>query len=269
MTDLEVPPPVTQRLYRLRDELREAEALLVCLDFDGTLAPIVEESTAAEMTPANRGALAALANEPAVTVAVVSGRALADVRQRVDRADVVAGNHGLELARDGRTAVHPIAEKRSRTLAHVCSILEAHFEAVPNCRVEDKGLTGTVHVRSVPDAAREYVRRTTRSVVDRVADDDLECATGKRVIEIVPQLAWDKGDAVELVEGDLSDGTFTVYAGDDAADEDAFDAVEPEGLGVLVGPERVSRASRRVGSPSGVAALLWWLASTGADQLEP
>lgn len=268
MTELEIPPPVTDRPHRIRDGLRDARELFVCLDFDGTLAPIVEDPEAARMTDANRNGLATLANETAVTVAVVSGRALADVRDRVDHPEILAGNHGLELARNGTEAVHPIAEKRSRTLEHVCGVLEERFDPIPNCRVESKILTGTVHVGSVPDSAREHVRRVTRSVVDRIGGDELACSTGKCVIEIGPALAWGKGDAVELVEADLPAETFTLYVGDDVTDEDAFGTVEPEGVGVLVGSSRPSRASCRVDTPADVAVLLRWLASAGVDCLD-
>ena len=92
------PPPLSERLPAVRERLEDAPQLLVCLDFDGTLAPIVERPDEARPLPENEDAVAALAANPAVTTAVVSGRALADVRERIDGPNVYAGNHGLELA---------------------------------------------------------------------------------------------------------------------------------------------------------------------------
>ena len=254
------PPPLSERLPAVRERLEDAPQLLVCLDFDGTLAPIVERPDEARPLPENEDAVAALAANPAVTTAVVSGRALADVRERIDGPNVYAGNHGLELARGDEVAVHPVARKRASTLAAVCSTPEVALESVPGVRIENKRLTGTVHLRSVPEPLRPVVRRRTRETVDRLAGDDLELSTGKCILEIEPTVPWGKGNAVELLEADVAPETTTVYVGDDTTDESAFRAVEPAGVGVRVGDDRSSAASCRVDSPREVASFLRWLA---------
>ncbi|MFC6764286.1 trehalose-phosphatase, partial [Natrinema soli] len=77
MTKTESPPrPIDEQLPRIRETLERADGLLVCLDFDGTLAPIVEDPDAAVPTERSRNAVATLAKTPSVTTAVVSGRAL-------------------------------------------------------------------------------------------------------------------------------------------------------------------------------------------------
>lgn len=261
------PRPLAERLPALRDDLREAEELLVCLDFDGTLAPIVDEPDAAEPTRANRAALAALVEAEPVSTAIVSGRALTDVRDRVDGPSAIAGNHGLELERDGSVAVHPVARERTALVDAVCSTLEEELEAIPGATVENKRLTGTVHVRSAPAAARPLVERRTAAVVERVGDGDLELSRGKRVLEVGPSVSWGKGDAVDLLRERRTDGAYPIYVGDDVTDESAFRAVEPEGLGVRVGDDRPTAASCRVTSPAEVASLLHWLTTAGVDLL--
>ncbi|SEV82189.1 trehalose-phosphatase [Natrinema salifodinae] len=270
MSRTESPPrPLDERLPTLRGRLDGAAELLVCLDFDGTLAPIVEDPDAAAPTERNREALAALAATPAVTTAVVSGRALRDVRARVDGPSIYAGNHGLELAREGSIAVHPVARKRAIRIERICSILETALASVPNCRVENKRLTGTVHYRSVPDAAEPIVRRITNTVVERFGGDDLELSPGKRILEIGPDIPWGKGNAVELIAADEPSETVPVYIGDDVTDESAFRAVEPDGIGIRVGDDdEPSSASCRVDSPTEVADFLAWLGSTGADLVD-
>ncbi|MGQ3414309.1 trehalose-phosphatase [Natrinema sp. LN54] len=262
------PRPLEERKPRLRDRLEDAAGLLVCLDFDGTLAPIVEDPDAAAPTERNRDAVAALAETPAITTAVVSGRALADVRERVDGPAIYAGNHGLELARNGSVAVHPIARKRATRIDRLCSILETALSSVPNCRIENKRLTGTVHFRSVPPAAEPIARRITREVVDRFGGDAVEVSAGKRILEIGPDFPWGKGNAVELIAADEPPATTVVYVGDDVTDESAFRAVEPDGIGVRVGGDDPSSASCRVESPAEVASLLSWLGSTGAELVD-
>ncbi|SEP72064.1 trehalose-phosphatase [Natrinema salaciae] len=266
MTATESPPrPFDERRSQLRATLEAAAGLVVCLDFDGTLAPIVDDPDTAVPTERNRDAVAALADDPRVTTAIVSGRALRDVRERIDGPSIYAGNHGLELARKGTVAVHPIARKRAAQIDRLCSILETALRSVPNCRVENKRLTGTIHFRSVPAAAEPIARRITREVVDRFGGDALALSTGKRILEIGPNVRWGKGNAVELIAADEPPETAVVYIGDDVTDESAFRAVEPDGTGIRVGGDSPSSASCRVESPAAVASVLSWLGSTGTE----
>ncbi|SDQ93907.1 trehalose-phosphatase [Natronobacterium texcoconense] len=260
-----VPPPIDERLPEIRNALGRARELLVCLDFDGTLAPIVETPDEAVPTPETEAAVATLADETGVTTAIVSGRALGDVRERIDGPSIYAGNHGLELAREGSIGVHPVARKRARRIDTVCETLETVLEPIPNYRIENKRLTGTVHVRSVPAAARSVVAARTRAVVDRLAGDALEVSTGKRILEIEPSIPWGKGNAVELIAAELPPGTLPFYIGDDVTDESAFRAVEPEGIGIRVGGDEPSAGSCRVSSPDEVATFLEWLGTTGVE----
>ena len=263
-----LPRPLEDDHPALKSTLEGGSHLLACLDFDGTLAPIVENPDEATPLTKTEQALERLAADPAVTTAIVSGRALADVRDRIDAPGIYAGNHGLELVREGSLAVHPIARKRASHVDTVCAVLETVLEPVPNVRIENKRLTGTVHLRSVPEASRPVVRRTTREVVEWIAGDDLELSTGKCILEIGPSIQWGKGDAVELIAADLPRDTVPVYVGDDVTDESAFRAVEPEGIAIRVGTDRSTDASVQVRSPEDVAAFLRWLGSDGVDHLE-
>ncbi|ELY49610.1 trehalose-phosphatase [Natronorubrum sulfidifaciens] len=268
MSSTSPPRPIEQQRTRLRSTLTAASHLLLCLDFDGTLAPIVEDPDEAKPLPEHEAALASLASTPAVSTAIVSGRALADVRDRIDGPTTYAGNHGLELSREGSVMVHPAARKRMSRLEAVCATLETVLEPVPNCRIENKRLTGTVHVRSVPPALWPVVRRDTHAVVDRIGGDALEVSGGKRIFEIGPSVPWGKGNAVELIASEMPPGTVSIYIGDDVTDESAFRTVEPDGIGVRVGGDEPSAASCRVDSPAEVATLLCWLESVGVGLLE-
>ncbi|WP_455449353.1 trehalose-phosphatase [Natrinema thermotolerans] len=254
------PRPLEDGFPAVRETLADAEQLLVCLDFDGTLAPIVDDPDAARPTEDNRHAVARLAAHPDVTTAVVSGRSLQDVRGRIDGPAIYAGNHGLELERRGSIAVHPVARKRAARIDRLCTVLETTLASIPNVRIENKRLSGTVHFRSVPTAARPVARRLTTAVFGAFSDGALELSRGKRILEIGPSIPWGKGNAVELIAADEPPGTAAVYVGDDVTDESAFRAVEPDGIGVRVGGDGPSAASRRVESPAGVASLLTRLA---------
>ena len=252
----DAPPTVADRREAVADRLEEAEGVLLCLDFDGTLAPIVAEPDEAKMDAACRGAVSRLATAPAVEVAVISGRAIDDLRDRVGIDDVVyAGNHGLELDRSEQTEVLPEADEQRRAIDDVCAAIEAETSSIPGCAVEHKGVTATVHYRQVPD---EDVSDVVDGVEAAVADSDaaLEVLEGKQIREIRPRVAWDKGRVVDLLAEDAPDDWETVYVGDDATDEDAFAVVEPEGLGVLVGDDAETAASVRLDAQSRVADFL-------------
>ncbi|MFD1565775.1 trehalose-phosphatase [Haloarchaeobius amylolyticus] len=262
------PRPLDEQLPRIRTTVADASGLLVCLDFDGTLAPIVEDPDAARPIERNQDVVATLAETPSVTTAVISGRALSDVRERIDGPSIYAGNHGLELAREGDVSVHPVAREHADRIERLCAILELALEPVPNCRIENKHLTGTVHFRSVPPATVPIVRQLTRDLAETFGGDVLELSPGKQILEIGPDLEWGKGDAVEVIAADEPPETTVIYVGDDVTDESAFRAVEPDGIGVRVGGDEPSSASARVDSPAAVADFLSWLGSTGVELLE-
>ncbi len=239
--------------------LAGAEGLLVGLDFDGTLAPIADDPDAPTIRRACRRALRRLAGRPDATVAVISGRELADLRGRVGVDGVAyAGNHGLELQHGDDTTVHPLAARQRPALARALDRLGERLADVPGVVVEDKGLTGTVHVRRTPAHRVPAVRSAVEGVA-RTADAGLQVTTGREVFELRPRIAWDKGSAVELLADRTPAGWRTVYLGDDVTDEDAFRAVRPDGLGVLVGSREETAATHRLPTQAAVAPFLHWL----------
>jgi len=255
MRTSESPSPVAARREALYERLAAAPGVLLCLDFDGTLAPIVEEPDEAAMADGCRRALTALADDPSVEVAVVSGRELVDLAARVGVDGVsYAGNHGLELQLTGDPEIHPGARARRATVERVCERIEERTADVPGCTVERKGETGTVHYRQVPDDAVDDVL----AAVDRIAGEaeGIEVTSGKQIREIRPDVDWDKGAAVERLAEEVPDSWTVVYVGDDRTDEDAFEAVEPGGIGVRVGCEAGTAASHLIGSQAEVASFL-------------
>ncbi|SFS09654.1 trehalose 6-phosphate phosphatase [Halomicrobium zhouii] len=257
------PPTVEDRRAALRDRFAEAAGALLCLDFDGTLAPIVDQPDDAAMAADCRSLVGRLAQDPPVDVAVISGRAIDDLQGRVDVDGVVyAGNHGLELKRRDHIEVVPEADEQRDAIDDVCAEIEAATESIPGVAVEHKGITATVHYRQVPEErVPEVVESVDASVADVAARMDapgepFEVVAGKQIREIRPRVDWDKGRVVELLAEDVPDDWDVVYVGDDTTDEDAFEVVEPQGLGVAVGDTPDTAASVRVPDQDGVADFL-------------
>lgn len=259
----------TSTVKTLDSKLREREELLLCVDFDGTLSPVVEDPDSATMLPENRAALEALRSHPNVTVAVVSGRALSDVRSRVGLTGVTyAGNHGLELRTEGTTKVHPVAKERKSDVERLSAELRETFEGVSGVHVEDKGQTLTVHHRRAADAHAERARRTVARLVGEFGGETLTVSGDKEIIEVRPSIDWDKGSIVSSLLHDHA-SCLPVFIGDARSDEAGFRAVERDGVGIRVGDpdDRPTAATEFVSDPAETAALLEWFRRTGIGRL--
>ncbi len=198
------------------------------MDYDGTLAPIVPHPEDAWMACETRAALERLTRNSKYTVALVSGRELADLESRVGIPGIVyAGNHGLEIRGRGlEFSIEGVSE-----LPRIVAELRAGLRVITGAEVEDKGRTASVHFRRVAAENWPAVERTVRGTVP----SGIEIREGKMVFEIRPLVAWNKGSAVRWIVEHLGlEGALLAYFGDDRTDEDAF-AVLPEGVTVRVG----------------------------------
>ena len=244
-------------VYSIDRQLGEVPGLLVALDFDGTLAPIMDDPDAPEITPANRRAVERLVDHPDTMVAVVSGRQLADLRPRVGIEGIrYVGNHGLEYTVDGEREVHPEAEARMDDLQAAREEIESRLADMEGVHVEDKAVTLTVHYRRARDVSAEAVTAIVEDVVDPI--EGLKTGHGKMIVEVKPTVEWHKGAIVERLTEEVPASWRTVYVGDDTTDEDAFRVLGEGDFGVLVG-ERSTAADYRVPAQCEVSRLLNWL----------
>jgi trehalose 6-phosphate phosphatase len=249
---------------------REAGRMLVALDFDGTLSPIVDRPEDAALLDGIAGPLRRLVARPDTVAAIVSGRGLADVRARVGlEAMYYAGNHGFEIEGPGVDRVHPAASRARPALEACIRGLESALADEPGTEVEDKRWTLSIHYRR---AEREGAADRVRAAVEEhCRQPGLRVMEGKKIFEVRPDVDWHKGRAteflLEVVAGDgPTGGSATValpaiFIGDDRTDEDAFEVVRSRGGGIVVGEVPAdTRAVARVRSPEEVAELIRRLA---------
>ncbi len=207
--------------------------LYLFLDYDGTLAPIAETPDKAVLPHTVHSLVARLKER--VPVAIVSGRGVDDVRQRMGLEGLVyAGNHGSEIWAEGGPLVSRMTPEARELLEELLGRLRASLAHIPGVLVEDKGATASVHYRSVgmrhlADFS-DIVNRITREYESR-----FRISPGKKVVEIRPLGAWNKGDAVTWILDRLGPDRTAVYVGDDVTDEDAFRALKGRGISVSVG----------------------------------
>jgi trehalose 6-phosphate phosphatase len=257
------------RVAAWADAWRRTGRLVLLLDFDGTLAPIVDRPELAAMPDDTRRALERLMAMPRVEVAVVSGRGLADVRERAAIPGIAyAGNHGMEIHGPGVDRIHPEAAAARPVLERAAAGLETAIAAIPGAFVEDKELTLSVHFRLAPRERLGELHEIIHRVVDPLPG--VHVTEGKQVIEVRPNVDWNKGKAVLFLLDQMRppSGAPVLYLGDDRTDEDAFRALHEwsgSGEGVLVAehlPDETA-ATCWVHDPSEVGEVFARLADAG------
>ena len=169
--------------------------LVVFLDYDGTLTPIVKDPAAATLSEAMRDAVKSLAAKS--TVAVVSGRAREKIREFVRLEELYyAGSHGFDIDGPGGLR-HSVSAEIIPVLAAARDALRRSLAHVAGASVEDNRFAVSVHWRNVADAERPAVS----AVVDAMLREApfagaLKRSEGKCVYELKPNVRWDKGEAV-------------------------------------------------------------------------
>ncbi len=229
--------PVADRLGgRLRGRLA------VFLDYDGTLTPIVDDPDDALLSDGMRSAISELAST--TLVAIVSGRDLEDVREKVDIEGLAyAGSHGFDIRHpDGSS--EQLAVDALQALDAAERDLVDRVGEVPGARVERKRFAIAVHDRAVDD---QQQRQRLADIVAEVgeAHDGLRSTGGKRIHELRPDIDWDKGRAIEMLLAELdAEDRIPIYVGDDLTDEDGFRAVVArDGVAVVVRGEDDQRST--------------------------
>ncbi len=244
----------------------------VLLDFDGTLSAIVDDPGAATLVEGAADALKALAAQ--CDVAVLSGRDLADIVARVGLPGIwYAGSHGFELvAPDGTTHHNETAASAVDALEQAAAELREGCAHLAGVRVEHKRFAVAVHYRN---AAPGAVREATATVHRVGQRSGLRVTNGRKVIELRPNVAWDKGKTLEWILHRIAEpDPLPIYIGDDLTDEDAFDAVRHDGIGVVArhdeDGDRPSAARFALDGPDAVREFIERLArAITAERDEP
>jgi trehalose 6-phosphate phosphatase len=212
------------------------ESFPVFLDYDGTLTPIVNQPEDAVLPDGMRCILKRLAaSRP---TAIVSGRDLSAVKNFVRLNDLIyAGSHGFDIEMlDGSRVQFDAAKAVLPELNRAEEELNVLIKSVEGARIERKRFAVAVHFRNV---SREDVPRI-EPAVNRILSrhDSLRISHGKKVLELRPDIDWNKGKAVIWLYNRMmpnQSDTIPLYIGDDITDEDAFLALQGWGIGILVG----------------------------------
>ncbi len=214
---------------------RRGRRLVLLFDYDGTLVPFAAHPRLAVMAPRTRRLLRRLAGRTRTSVGILSGRELGELRTLVSLKNIYyAGNSGLELDLRGTRISHPGIQDAYSTIAAFAGRLQKAIDRFPGSWLEGKTVGLTIHYRNVsPDRIPDLLAQIKD--VSEPFWDLMRFTDGPKAVEIVPELGWDKGTAVQFILEHLGqDDLLPLYAGDAPNDAAAFEAVGERG-GICIG----------------------------------
>lgn len=242
--------------------IARAPRLLAATDYDGVLAPIVDDPNRAFPLPESVAAVRALAELPQTTAAVISGRSLHDLTalSRLPAGVHLVGSHGCEFDAGFMDSLPPaMVDLHGRLLAE----LRALTEDKPGVRLETKPASIAVHTRTAP---RDVAARVVEAVQSGPATwPDVRVTRGKEVIELAVTTNKNKGTALDTLRTRMS-ASAVLFLGDDVTDEDAFATLHGQDVGIKVGPGETA-ARYRVADPVEAAVALTLVLDTRRDWL--
>ncbi|KAK7311614.1 hypothetical protein RJT34_09871 [Clitoria ternatea] len=249
----------------------KGKQIVVFLDYDGTLSPIVPDPDKAFMTRKMRATLKDIARH--FPTAIVSGRCRDKVYNFVKLAELYyAGSHGMDIkgptksqspkkGNNNKPVQFQPASQFLPMMDEVYKILLEQTKCVPGAKVENNKFCLSVHFRCVDEKSWAPLAEKVRLVLNQYPQ--LRLTHGRKVLEIRPTIKWDKGKALEFLLESLgyenSDDVFPIYIGDDRTDEDAFKVLRSRGQGIGILVSRVPKetdASYTLQDPSEVEQFL-------------
>jgi len=238
--------------------IADAPERILLLDYDGTLAPFHIRPELATPYPEVRTVLGNIVRAGGTRVVIVSGRRAEELLPLLplDRRPEIWGSHGREHLQPDGTLLLAAPEPHEReALEEAAAVLEPALHA--GCRIERKPASVAVHWRGASVLSVAKLRAAASATWKALArDHGLECLPFDGGLELrVPGCT--KGDVVRTVLADATPGSAVAYLGDDITDEDAFEAVKPFGIGVLVRPQfRQTQADVWLRPPRELVAFL-------------
>jgi len=222
--------------------LREAKHILLLIDYDGTLTPIVERPELAHLSPEMKECLQGLVNNPRLTLGIISGRTLGDLQERVGIKGIIyAANHGLEIEGPNISFINPAAKQAISSLRSLCQDISKAIAAIKGARIDNKELTLSLHYRLVDEAQLDELNKIFTEIVKApLASGQIRITPSKKAYDIKPAVDWDKGKAVEFIAQKLAgeDKPLMLFLGDDVTDYDGFRTVDMnDGISIFVGKE--------------------------------
>lgn len=247
------------------ENLLKGKFVYLFLDYDGTLSRIADMPDRAFIPKKTKELIRELSKFPECRIAVISGRALKDIKKRIGIKNIVyAGNHGLEIEGPKINYSVPLSPNYKKILKKIKSKLGFELEPIKGVFLEDKGFSFSVHYRLVDKKKIPLVKSAFYSItLPYKTRNDIKIGYGKKVLEIKPPLNWNKGKVVlwllakkPFTAKEFKKKVLPIYIGDDITDEDAFKVLKKSSIAIFVGKAKDTKAGFYLKNPAEVAEFL-------------
>lgn len=241
----------------IRDRIKNAKKIIFFLDYDGTLTPIRKKPRLAGIDKNTKKLLKKLANKRWSKVFIVSGRILKDIKNLIGLKNLYyVGNHGIELDGPGLRYLNRNAKISKPFVQRACKRLKKKLK-LKGIIFENKIYTLSLHYRLVNPGKIPALKRIVKGAIKDLRKQ-IKITEGKKVLEIRPNVKWDKGKIVNWSLKRLkTKNTLPICIGDDKTDEDAFKSLGKRGITILVSKKRKKTfAQYRLNSPKEVIKFL-------------
>ncbi|XP_040169626.1 probable trehalose-phosphate phosphatase J [Anopheles arabiensis] len=249
----------------LGDYLQAGDTLALLLDYDGTLAELTSHPNLTQMSDAMRDSLRNIANSGKAFVAVISGRDVDGVKEKIGLENVIySGNHGLEVlypngTRHNQGIPRDVADNFDKMIDQLNREVVHHGSWVENKRVSI-----TFHFR---EAEQQYVPEMAARAKEIIESYGYRANAAHASVEGKPPIQWNKGLAAEYILGTSFDANWrqrkVLFAGDDTTDEDVMRMIKGTGRSFRVTKDKdlVTSADYKIPSVDAVYHLLKWIES--------
>jgi trehalose-phosphatase len=219
--------------------------IILFLDYDGTVTPIKKRPYLAVLSPNTKELLMNLRKCEDLSLFIITGRENNDIKEIIGIKDInIISNHGLQFNYHNKLWVHPETKHYTSTIKKVSSLINDILPRFPNTFIEDKKLSFTVHFRNTDKNSVPELKKTIVDVMQPY-QEKLKILKGKKIIEIRPNIEWDKGRAVLKMLNILKlkeKKYICVYIGDDRTDENAFKVLNKNEITIHVGTNKRTQA---------------------------
>jgi trehalose-phosphatase len=215
------------------------------LDFDGTLVPIRKDPEQCHLSSDTKRLLESILGSGKAMVVILSGRSLSDLRKRLTvRGAFYAGSHGIEISVPGIRFVHQSANLKRPAINLILQNLKEELRSCEGVRIEEKPYSFALHYRN---AARETVPLVREALYRMIKSNpayrrSFTILRGKKVLELLPSVTWNKGEAALYIMGRLNGNYLPICVGDDTTDESLFRTFYGSGITIRVGCSRKTAA---------------------------
>lgn len=252
-----------KNLDKITPLLENDRTKVLLLDFDGTLTPIVKSPKMVSLPSETRRLLRNLNQKPNCYLAVVSGRQLKDLKEKIKLPNIIyGGNHGLEGEIFDRKYSFPITKKAAVTLKKIHRQLDQVAHKFKGVLIENKNLAISFHYRLASKLQVPAIKSLFKKILKPYVKDELiSTVAGKMVFDIRPKANWHKGSFAKLVIREILKKTKTtpiaIFIGDDVTDEDVFQTLK-KSITIKVGKSCRSGAKYNLRNSGEVFKFLEW-----------